>query len=153
MLSILYFSGIRQIPGSAKPSLFLSLIQNGLFTAAYYLLQCGWEIEKDKCFDNFDITKLDLSTIKVKYEIYNRLDIKEAKTEFWNIFENSRKVTKPLSTLCRKSIRKQLVFLSCGSDITSKISKLPVPLKIQRFLDLTECVLDDEIILLEEKTR
>ncbi|XP_052064145.1 uncharacterized protein LOC127704231 isoform X2 [Mytilus californianus] len=144
----------RMIPDFPnETSSFLFLIKNGLLTAATFLIRCGWEIEKEEWIDSFDISKLDVSTVQIKYERCNRINMEKAKADFWNFLETFRKSTRSLSMLCINSIRKQMLSASSGSEIETKIEALQVQKKIKSFINLTEFMQDEEIIMLEETER
>lgn len=137
---------------SSTTSSFMLLIKNGLFTAAMSLVRCGWNIEKEKWIDCFDISKLNVSMVQVKFEKRKRIDVEKTKEDFSNFLKTFKKSTEPLSILCRNSIRKQMVFSSGGSEIETKIQALQLPKTIRSFLNLTECMPDEETIMLD-KTR
>lgn len=126
------------------------LISNGLFQTAEYLLRSGWDVEKEEWFDAFDVSKLDLiENNTMNYSIYKRHDVKAKKAEFKSFLQTVDKGPKLLTTICRKLIRQQLLLVSNGSEIETKISTLPLPEKIKRFLSLKECILENEIIQFE----
>ncbi|XP_071150028.1 putative ankyrin repeat protein RF_0381 [Mytilus edulis] len=132
-----------------KSALYL-LISNGLFQTAEYLLRSGWDVEKEEWFDAFDVSKLDLiENNTMNYSIYKRHDVKAKKAEFKSFLQTVDKGPKLLTTICRKLIRQQLLLVSNGSEIETKISTLPLPEKIKRFLSLKECILENEIIQFE----
>ncbi|CAG2245765.1 unnamed protein product [Mytilus edulis] len=66
---------------------------------------------------------------------------------------NFEKGPKSLAITCRKQIRHQLLLISNGTEIETKISTLPLPVKIKHFLSLKECIQENEIILLENDER
>lgn len=134
---------------SRRTSSLTLLIKNGLFTAAMSLVRCGWNVAKEKWIDSFDLSKLDVSMVQLKFENCKRIDVEKAKEDFSNFLETSKKSTEPLSILCRNSIRKQMVFSSGGSEIETKIQALQLPKTIRSFLNLTECMPDEEIIMLD----
>ncbi|CAC5364197.1 unnamed protein product [Mytilus coruscus] len=140
----------RNYPNTDKSAVFL-LISNGLFQTAEYLLRSGWDVEKEEWFDDFDVSKLDLENIKIKYRIYKRHEAKKA--EFKSFLQNFDKGPKSLTTICRKQIRQQLLLVSNGSEIETKISTLPLPAKIKSFLSLKECIQENEIIQFENNER
>ncbi|CAG2235025.1 unnamed protein product [Mytilus edulis] len=133
---------------SRRTSSLTLLIKNGLFTAAMSLVRCGWNVEKEKWIDSFDLSKLDVSMVQLKFENCKRIDVEKAKEDFSGTFSKLPKSTEPLSILCRNSIRKQMVFSSGGSEIETKIQALQLPKTIRSFLNLTECMPDEEIIML-----
>ncbi|CAC5402824.1 unnamed protein product [Mytilus coruscus] len=139
-------------PNTDKSALFL-LIRNGLFQTAEYLLRSGWDVEKEEWFHDFDVSKLDLEHIKTQYRIYKRHDIEAKKAEFKSFLQNFHKGPKSLTTICRKQIRQQLLLVSNGSEIETKISSLPLPATIKRFLSLKECIQKNEIIQFENNER
>lgn len=124
-----------------------------MLTAATFLLRCGWEIEKEEWIDSFDISRLNMSTVQVNYERCHRVNMDIAKADFWNYLDTFRKSTKSLSMLCINSIRTHMLFSSGGSEIETKIEALQVPEKIKSFINLTELMQDEEIIMLEETAR
>lgn len=130
-----------------------ALIKNGLFQTAEYLLRSGWDVVKEEWFDSFEVSKFDLEPIKINYRIYERHDIEAKKAEFKSFLQNSDKGPKSLATMCRKEIRKQLLKVSNGSEIDTKILTLPLPAKIKCFLSLKEFIQEHEIILLENNER
>lgn len=147
----MHFSSAPDFPD--ETSSFLFLIKHGLLTAATFLLRCGWEIEKEEWIDSYDISKLNMSTVQVKYERCNRINMEKQKADFCNFLATFRKNTRSLSMLCINSIRTQMVFSSGGSEIETKIEALQVPEKIKLFINLTEFMQDEEIIMLEEIER
>ncbi|XP_063399769.1 ankyrin-1-like [Mytilus trossulus] len=134
-------------------SSLLFLIKNGMLTAATFLIRCGWEIEIEEWIDSFDISKLNVSTVQLKYGRCNRINMEKPKADFGNFLKTFRKSTRSLSMLCINSIRKQMLFASGGSEIETKIEALQVPEKIKSFINLTEFMQDEEIIMLEETAR
>lgn len=122
-------------------------MSNGLFQTAEYLLRSGWDVKKEEWFDSFDVSKLDLTeNIITNNRIYKRHDVEAKKAVFKSFLQNFDKSPKSLKTICRKQIRQQLLLVSNGSEIKTKISTLPLPEKIKSFLSLKECIQEKEII-------
>lgn len=146
------FSRFR-INRDTNRSALLSLISNGLFQTAEYLLHCGWNINLEEWIRAFDVSKLDLENLKRYNGIYKRHGIESKKAEFKSFFENFVKSQISLAKMCRKEIRQQLLMVSNGSEIETKIATLPLPAKIKCFLSLKEFIQDNEIIQLAKTER
>ncbi|XP_052065741.1 uncharacterized protein LOC127705457 [Mytilus californianus] len=131
-----------------RPVLF-NLITNGLFKTAEYLIRSGWDVKKEEWFDAFDVSKRTPENVEIKYRVYKRHDIETKKAEFQSFLEKIDRGPKSLTDICRKAIRHQLLMVSNGSEIETKISALPLPAKIKRFICLKEFMNDDEIIQIE----
>lgn len=155
VLKLLFLhSSLEMVPDFPDEiSSLLFLIKNGLLIAATFLIRCGWEIEIEEWIDSFDISKLNVSSVQLKYGRCNRIDMEKPKADFWNFLETFRKSTRSLSMLCINCIRKQMLFSSGGSEIETKIEALQVPEKIKSFINLTEFMQDEEIIMLEGAAR
>ncbi|CAC5406546.1 unnamed protein product [Mytilus coruscus] len=137
-------------PQNTNRSVLFVLISNGLFKTAEYLLRSGWDVKKEEWFDSFDVSKLDLKNITVDYNIYKRYEIGTRKAEFQSYLENIDTGPKSLANVCRNIIRHQLLMVSNGSEIETKISALPLPTKVKCFLSLKEFMNDDEIIQIKK---
>ncbi|XP_063401105.1 uncharacterized protein LOC134685345 [Mytilus trossulus] len=133
-----------QLQNTNRSVLFM-FISNGLFKTAEYLLRSGWDVKQEEWFDDFDVSKLDLRNIRV----YKQNEYEERKAEFQSYLENIDTGPKSLTNICRKSIRSQLLMVSNGSEIETKISALPLPPKIKFFLSLKEFMNDIESIVIK----
>ncbi|XP_071182095.1 poly [ADP-ribose] polymerase tankyrase-1-like isoform X1 [Mytilus edulis] len=133
------FSRPIQLQNTNRSVLFM-FISNGLFKTAKYLLQSGWDVKQEEWFHDFDVSKLG------NIRIYKKNEFEARKAEFQSYLENIDIGPKSLTNICRKSIRSQLLMVSNGSEIETKISALPLPPKIQCFLSLKEFMNDIENI-------
>lgn len=146
------FTGISRF--NFEESVLLTLLKTGLFKTAENLIRSGWEVDSEKWFNTMTISELDVSIIKVcgRKAIP---DVRDSKHQFLNFVSNELiiKGPKPLSLLCRKGIRQQLVSVSRGADIERKINILPIPSKMKSFLALRDFLQNKEIIKLGNNHR
>ncbi|XP_063401146.1 uncharacterized protein LOC134685371 isoform X2 [Mytilus trossulus] len=130
-----------------------NLIKNGFFKAAECLIRCGWELEKEKWFENFDFKSLNLSNIDKAGKSYKIIGKENAKSELQTLIKSSQSVLKSLAHRCRDVIRRQLVKASAGSDMESKIEVLPVPTTIKSYLKFVDYCHNTEVFQLKNITR
>ncbi|GAB1610522.1 alpha-latrocrustotoxin-Lt1a-like [Argonauta hians] len=90
------------------------LVWNGCFEAAQFLVQAGWNLNKEAWID---------------------LPGKTAEqTRFHDWLKDMRSSPWTLSCLCRQYIRNYLLALRCDREILSCVKKLPIPVRLKEFL-------------------
>ncbi|XP_063399757.1 uncharacterized protein LOC134684403 [Mytilus trossulus] len=128
----------------------MTLLKNGLFKAAEYIIRCGWQLHKERGFSSLKILQLAISDIDICGR-WRQPDVRNSKDQFLDFLDNIDKGPKSLYIMCRKIIRQQLITASKGAEIETNIKILPIPSKIQAFLALKDFLHDKEIIKLENR--
>ncbi|XP_062582386.1 putative ankyrin repeat protein RF_0381 [Saccostrea cucullata] len=135
---------------SSEESILANLTKHGYLKAAGALIKCGYDFQNDENFRKCNLEQPESSFI-FKKRWYNRVCYENDKREFLKLLEIFQDVDFSLSSLCKDVIRNHLINVGQGSEIESKIMRLPLPDRIKTFLSLREHMEEVETIQIEKE--
>lgn len=104
-------------PGSPNSPLCF-LVWRGFLEAAEYLIECGWDVSSESWMFLPGKTP--------------------EQSKFHQLMQELTLSVRPLTNICRKSIREHLLQCSVGSEILTSIQSLPLPASIKNFLSFQD---------------
>ncbi|XP_061170072.1 ankyrin-2-like [Saccostrea echinata] len=138
-------------PCNKGKSILASLTKAGYFKAAETLIRCGYNFEDDIKFRSINFSELDISTLHSKrgmyhQDIYHRANYESEVENFQEMLKRIKEPQVTLQSLCRKAIRRHLVFVHNGSEIETIIRALPLPEVLKNYLTHRDYTQDFENI-------
>ena len=126
---------------SYRESPLVILTKEGYFGAASTLVKCGYDLKKDRQFQNLNLEIQHLSTMEIEGISYKGIGYEKEKKEFLELLKECQMNNiLTLSSLCRNMLRKHLSTVGKGAEVESKINKLLLPTKIKEFLAFRDTI-------------
>lgn len=126
------------------------MIKAGLFKAATTLITCGYQLNKDVQFQNFDLSLNNSGSYFCGGLEYQRVNYEDDLKLLQTAIHSFAGVP-PLAYTCRIKIREELVFCTRGAEIESKIRSLPLPITLKAFLSCRDDTFEKDTIHILER--